>query len=214
MTVVTGKIDANTITLNKKNVLRYAGQRDDKVGKALGDILFEEINKCKNLSNILYTYDVYNKNNCPIPVNGNKLSKILKSAKYWAFFILTAGPLIDKKIDEYFEKGNYTRALILDASANELIEKAADQLENIIRKETNCKKSTTRLSPGYGRWELSVQPYILKYLNGKDIQVTVNKSYFLTPRKTITAVMGLGTSYNKTNKCDDCDLDCEFRKRT
>lgn len=210
---MTGKMENSTIPLSEKNVLHYAGQKNGKVCKNIKNILFEEINECKNLSKIQYSYIVYNKNNCPIPVYGDKLTKILRDSKYWAFFILTIGPFIEQKIYKYFKKGSCTRAIILNASANELVEKAADYLENIIRCETNCKTSTPRFSPGYCGWDLSVQPHILKHLKGESLQVTLNKSNFLIPQKTITAVMGLGGNYKRSNsKCDDCNFNCEFRR--
>lgn len=207
-----GEIDGNNLTLSKKNVLRYAGQKNGKVYGVLKDILYGEINECKNLSKIQYSYNIYNEDNCPIPVYGDKLTKILEGAKNWAFFVLTAGPLIEQKINKYFEEGSYTKAIMLDAAATELVEKAADYLENIIKRDTNSKKSTARFSPGYGKWDLSVQPYILKYVNGKSIGVTLNESYFLIPRKTITAVIGLeGDCHKLDHGCSNCNFDCEFR---
>jgi hypothetical protein len=208
-----GKINSNILKLNEKNVLRYAGQKSGKVVGKLKDILFKEIDECKNLSDIRYTYNIYHEANCPIPVYGDKLTEMLKGTKHIAFFILTVGPLIDRKINKYFESGSYTNAIMLDAAATELVEKSADFLEDIIKKDTNSKKSTSRFSPGYGKWDLSVQPHILKYLNGDKIGVSLNESYFLIPRKTITAVIGLEGDCDKSdNGCSDCNFDCEFRR--
>jgi cobalamin-dependent methionine synthase I len=50
---------------------------------------------------------------------------------------------------------------------------------------------TMRYSPGYGDWNLDVQPEILATLDSGRIRLTSNISHILIPEKSVTAIIGI-----------------------
>jgi hypothetical protein len=80
-------------------------------------------------------------------------------------------------------------AVVLDELANELIERVLDSAEEEIK--AKYKSITTRFSPGYGDFPLTVQAELLAILDaGKKIGLYVNDGGLLNPCKSVTAVIG------------------------
>jgi len=53
-------------------------------------------------------------------------------------------------------------------------------------------KTKPRFSPGYGDMGIENQTKVLKVLSAdKTLGITLNSSYFMTPIKSITAIMGV-----------------------
>jgi hypothetical protein len=210
-----GSIDTKHIRLDKNDVHRYAGQKNGDVSPILSEILEDVIQECCELSELRYVFRIFPAADSPIPLYGRQLSRLLEGSNRLAFFVLTAGHAVEQQVEKYFSEGSYARGMLLDAAATEMIEKAADVLEDTIKQAVGGLPLTTRFSPGYGEWDLSVQPSILKNLNSDEIGVSLNNSFFLIPRKTITAVMGIGGKCDiRLNGCDDCGMDCAYRKET
>ena len=85
-----------------------------------------------------------------------------------------------------------TDAYYLDAVGGWMADYMADRVEDKVASEAakhGCKLSM-RYSPGYGDWPLSVQPTLLKLLNGERIGITLDSSNIMTPRKSVTALLG------------------------
>ena len=72
-----------------------------------------------------------------------------------------------------------------------------------------------RFSPGYGDWDIIVQPEILKLARANLINVTATNSCMLLPRKSVTAVIGFIPEKNTVAQasCTDCNQkNCLARK--
>ena len=128
---------------------------------------------------------------------------------------LGAGP--DTLIRRW-ERADITRALILDACATQLIEEYCDEIERQIREEVTAVgfMVTGRYSPGYGDFDLEIQPELIAVLDAeRKIGLTCTGSLILLPRKSVTAVIGLGRCLTeRQDACERCDLRnrCEYRK--
>ena len=77
---------------------------------------------------------------------------------------------------------------------------------------------TSRFSPGYGDMPLSQQRLFVTLLDTpRKIGLTTTPAFILTPRKSVTAVLGLSTGPAKpaAPACRDCLLrgECGLRKR-
>jgi hypothetical protein len=78
---------------------------------------------------------------------------------------------------------------------------------------------TRRFSPGYGDLPLDIQPALLAVLDAeRRIGLTCTQSLILLPRKSVTALIGLGESLpareQKAGSCEGCSLSktCSINK--
>jgi len=102
---------------------------------------------------------------------------------------------------------NMTRGLLLDACADAAIESLCDlACKEILNKLPCGKKLTNRYSPGYGDLPLSVQKTFLQTIDAqRKIGLHVSDASILTPRKSVTAILGITESDKKDiHKCSNC----------
>ncbi len=90
---------------------------------------------------------------------------------------------------------------ITDALASAAAEALCDYADREIREREmrrNGKVWRPRYSPGYGDCGIENQKKLIERLNGeKYLGITLNESFFMTPSKSITAIMGI--KYEKDN---------------
>lgn len=128
----------------------------------------------------------------PLALEGSSIKTHLASSIYTAVLSVTIGPLLETQVQNYFSKGEYTKGLLLDAAGSTAVEAAADQAQLFIAQEAGklgCEV-TSRFSPGYGDWNITVQSDILSLADAQEIGVTATESAMLLPRKSITALIG------------------------
>ena len=132
-------------------------------------------------------------------------------------FAATLGVEVDNLIRRW-SYTDLTRSVILDACATQAIEAFCDEAEAELRRELAVRGQglTSRFSPGYGDLPLDIQPQLLAVLNApRRIGLTCTERHILLPRKSVTAVLGLGaaaaTSARGCRVCARRDT-CNFRK--
>lgn len=99
----------------------------------------------------------------------------------------------------FWENTDITKSLVLDACATQMIESCCDEIENEVRAEAADRSLniTTRFSPGYGDLPLDIQPGMLAVLDtGRKIGLTCTDSLIMLPRKSVTALIGIGKDNN------------------
>lgn len=159
----------------------------------------------------------------PLILPQTVISKHLANALKVVVIAVTIGSKLEELVSEYFTNNEYTLGLLLDAAGTTAVEIAADQACELIKQEVNKQGYSPlfRFSPGYGQWDIRVQPQILSLAHADDIDVTATPSCMLLPRKSITAVIGLTATiptenFNqniKDSKCHQCQqVNCLARK--
>ncbi len=151
-------------------------------------------------------------------LEGTSIRKHLSSSFAVIALAVTVGSDIERESDAEFQKGNYTEGLLLDAAATAMTEHVADQLNDFIHAEAqkNGQKTTWRFSPGYGDWPVSCQKNLCRAIGADTIGISVTDHFMLTPRKSVTAVIGLSACTQKPAPahCAACSLAaCQFRSR-
>ncbi|MEG0771246.1 MAG: vitamin B12 dependent-methionine synthase activation domain-containing protein [Clostridia bacterium] len=162
------------------------------------------------------TSDGISLQNTPVILKGSSISNHLKGCDRVAIFCVTLSNAIDTNISK--AKFDVLKQLILDTFASCFVEQYCEYIEDLIINENTATFHTKRFGIGYGDLSLTYQNDILTLLNAqKKIGVLATNSGILTPRKSVTAIIGF--SKNKTNteynSCDSCLLrgDCTaFRK--
>jgi 5-methyltetrahydrofolate--homocysteine methyltransferase len=122
---------------------------------------------------------------------GNDIAELLRDCQKAVFFCCTLGQMTDRLINSAGVT-DISEQLYIDALANAAIEQVCDKVQEKILSAYPEYTNTTRFSPGYGDYPLSLQPKISEFLNTKKlIGVTVNESLLMLPAKSVSAVFGL-----------------------
>ncbi len=184
--------------IDAKETRRYAGL-------AIAD--FNEQSIIDACNELLYTaephscWEIYDYNNIthtvaassPFIIEGSKIQEHLSHCQKAVILAATIGSNIEKIIEKTFQAGEYSHAMLLDAAATAAVEQTADNLEKNIEPVIAALgyKRIWRFSPGYGDWDISCQPEMIRLANASAIGMNATSSMMLTPRKSITAVIGL-----------------------
>ena len=109
------------------------------------------------------------------------------------------------------------RALALDCCASALVEQLCDRAEQQVHASFPGCHSPFRFSPGYGDLPLEVNTPLLNLLDApRTIGLCTTSSHLLTPRKSVTALLGLSDHPVETHKrsCPGCPAydGCQYRK--
>jgi hypothetical protein len=160
----------------------------------------------------------------PLSLIGTKVMHHLTGAAQVAVLAVTIGAALEQAVSQHFSSGNYTAGMLLDAAGTTAVESATDQAVAFIAHQSTRLGYTTnwRFSPGYGDWDISVQPHILQLAEASQINITVTNTYMLLPRKSVTAIIGLFPYQPELNllpvhqqeiPCDQCiQQHCHARK--
>ena len=190
--VNSGIVETEKITINE---IELANRLKTKVG-----FTSEEIEKCKQelLKVIEYKYayvkvpidlSIENYVNLDfVGFNSKNLYKNLSGCKEAYVFSVTVGIGVDRLLSR-LNLLSQSRQFITDALSSAAVESFCDYVNEMLAKN---KITKPRFSPGYGDLPLEIQPDILKILSAdKTLGITLNESLFMTPVKSITAIMGV-----------------------
>ncbi|MBO6177793.1 MAG: methionine synthase [Selenomonadaceae bacterium] len=208
-------------SLNEKEVRRYA--RAEKIAKEIVDRAIADAIVFAVPTGFYQIFDYDDKNgiimfeNNEVALKGKDIRKHLGACEKAAVLAVTVGDIIEEEISDASKRGDYAYSLILDAAATEAVEETANNLEKVIN--LNAKKEgyylTSRFSPGYGDFPIEAQRDILTLSGGGKIGIDLTESLMLTPRKSVTAIIGFTRNCRSTNKkdCKNCNKkDCLYKK--
>lgn len=205
---------------NKSEVLRYLGYQGQDIDEMTDHIIEESMEEIRGLIEERFVYQFFNIDrkadylllkNTELRLRGNSIRKHLADSKDCILMAATLGSEVDRRI-KYYEKVSMTKALVLDACATVAIEeicnKICSDLEHRVAVEENTL--TLRFSPGYGDLPLDLQKSFLGVLGAEgSIGLNASSHYILTPRKSVTAIIGIvPKSKGKAQKdhlCESCN---------
>jgi cobalamin-dependent methionine synthase I len=150
------------------------------------------------------------------------LENIYPNSDNLALFALTVGSEIVDTINDLFNKKDFAHGVMLDSVASVAADKSVEVLEayfynNLLEKNLTKNGSTVLgYSPGYCGWDLSGQEKLFQHLNPGEIGITLNKSFLMSPLKSVSGVLVHGDkeihvfessftfcSYCKNQTCHD-----------
>lgn len=190
--IITGKIQADKIKIDEHEL---ALRLKTKIG-------FENeiLNECKaelfKAAECKYAYsevsvDLLEDSYVNLYVCDTKskdLYKNLSDCKSAYVFAVSLGIGVDRLLAK-LNIASQSKRFITDALASALVESLCDYVNQILSEDKNTKP---RFSPGYGDLSLEIQKDILRVLSAdKTLGITLNDSLFMTPVKSITAIMGV-----------------------
>lgn len=210
--------------LNHNEILRYMGCPPEKADRALlGQIeactqeLMEVIRPRWNWRAVDISFEpggVRLEGGLLLP--GADLKAHLAGCGRAAVFCATLGAEADALIRRA-ERLDMARALVLDCCASAAIEAACDWIETELQGKFPGCSFPFRYSPGYGDLPLEVQGPLLDLLDApRRVGLCASASHLLTPRKSVTAVLGAaeGEIETKNRSCLGCPVqgNCQYRK--
>ena len=215
------------LEINKKEVLRYLGYKNQKYSEEL-DLLIDEMRKeILEVAKYKYTYKivelvkddkgVVSLKEGILPLTGDSIQKHLTNSKYAVVMAATLGVELEKRLN-YYGKTDLTKNFILDNCGTQMIEEVCDGIEEEVKEKLGeGYYYTFRYSPGYGDYPISVHRQVVDFLDGyRRIGLTVTPSNLLLPRKSVTAIMGvqLEPFESEFDRCGACLAReyCKFRK--
>lgn len=212
--------------LDKSEAFRYMGYSesapDENIKKITEDCersLLEVIEPCAvyHIFEIEHTDDGVAVCGTSLVLKGSAVSEHLDGCQRAVLIAATLSAHADKLIRR-FETFDMTRAVITDFLASAAVEQVCNEVDEVVRREFSEYHQTWRFSPGYGDLPLDIQGEFLDVLQAqKRIGLSATENSILTPRKSVTAVIGL--SKNEISKsrrgCAGCNMKdvCQFRKR-
>lgn len=221
-----GHMQVKLDKLNKNEALRYMGYGGAQPGE---DILMM-MDECEKAllavikpCCIFHAFDIENVSGgvavcgTSLVLEGDSVREHLAGCTKAVLMAATLSAHADRVIRRY-EATDMTRAVMADFLASAAVEQVCDTAENSIGEEFSDYYRTWRFSPGYGDLPLDIQGSFLDVLQAqKRIGLNATESNILTPRKSVTAIIGL--SENEIPKgrrgCSACNMKdvCQFRKR-
>jgi len=219
------KLDSIPVEIPEKSLLRRMGAaRGHKMSPRMKNRIkkaVQEVNRDIEAKAIYRVLPVV-KQNGSIQLEGGvsfksrKLGHLFGPCDRAVVFLTTIGPEVEKTINNNMENQPHY-GVILDAAASAAAESTAqyiqDHIENKLHKEG---KITLRYSPGYCDWPISEQKEIFKILPHETIGVHLSENSFMSPRKSISGVIGicpLDSPEFSRSACESCQKqNCPHRR--
>jgi hypothetical protein len=127
-------------------------------------------------------------------IHSRQVTRLLKRSTWAGIFFVTIGPALEEESGRLGAEGELTRSLFLDAIGSETVDAFADRMHRERIREEFGKRDfliTARFSPGYGDWPLTVQKMLWETCEAEKIDIRLNDSFLMIPRKSVSAVFGL-----------------------
>lgn len=146
------------------------------------------------------------------------ISSSLKGAAHLYIMALTIGDSIEKAATRYMEKGDFLHGYLLDRIGSFACESLAESVEEDLRKAYARKglSVSMRFSPGYCDFPIEEQFKLDKAIGFSRIGISINKHCMMIPKKSITAIVGIGPKGlfgKKRSQCGTCaKSDCSYRR--
>lgn len=214
--------------IDRSEAFRYLGYKgnsvpDDKINE-LADICEKELLSVIQPKLVYRVFHISENNgdsvrltDCGFSLDGKDISEHLAGCEKAVLMACTLSAGTDRVIRKA-EVTDMTKAFIMDAMASAATEQVCNAAEEEIFANVTGYFRTWRFSPGYGDFPIDVQRDFLEILKApKQIGLCANESSLLTPRKSVTAVIGLSETEipRKKRGCGSCRMKdtCAFRRR-
>lgn len=126
-------------------------------------------------------------------VRSQKIVELLQGCDTAYGFAVTIGIHLEERRNQYLNRRETARALILDAIGSVAAEELAEITQRQIAEQAarEHKTTTKRFSPGYGDWPLASQQTFLQWLGAANIGIRLTDRSQMVPEKSISALLGV-----------------------
>ena len=132
--------------------------------------------------------------------------------------VSTVGDAIEAQVRELFDAREFPLAVMLDSVGSAAVESLAEYANDLLCQAglRAGSRVTNRISPGYAGWDTAEQAALFRLCPGEPIGVHLNEACFMTPLKSISWLVGIGTEARVDHyftQCRRCWMrDCAYRR--
>jgi hypothetical protein len=132
--------------------------------------------------------------------------------------VCTVGDAIETRVRDLFEAREFPLAVMLDSVGSAAAESLAEYANDLLCQTAipDGLKVTNRISPGYAGWDTAEQARLFRLCPGGGIGVSLNAACFMTPAKSISWLVGVGSEARVDHyftQCRRCWMrDCAYRR--
>ncbi len=219
-------IDKNLIKIDPVEMLKHLGEQEGVIDAHTTGLVENYITECLRISDpsgafvLAEALEPSSDEEISIPGlvfdSGKIVNKLLRHSEKYALFVLTAGPKPEELARTLIAQGNYLEGYIVDLLASALVDLAADQIQEKIRKmaKEGGMSITNRYSPGYCSWNVEEQQKLFRLFPENCCGISLSESSLMNPIKSISGIIGMGSGVSyREYTCEICSmLHCHFRK--
>jgi hypothetical protein len=227
MTKSTFQFDFKDLKLTLPQIERVIGYKQGESLETISELISEILKESETICTIKAEYRIFNDvhfNDAGKTVEINNLvfniKKIvysqIKRSESIAIFLCTAGEEIGIRSRKSMKDGDLLRGYIYDVVGSEIVEAAADLMQDELEKTmiSSMKKITNRYSPGYCGWDVAEQHKLFKLIPDNYCGIRLNDSALMDPIKSVSGFIGIGMNVKRNSyTCKLCDMkDCIYRR--
>ncbi len=146
------------------------------------------------------------------------LTAVLGGAERVTIFAGTVGAAVAEAARAAFSRGEYARAVVLDACGTAAVQALAEtaRAEAAAAARARGYRVTIPYSPGYGDWDVADTGPLLRAVEARRIGIQVSDAHYLVPEKAICGVMGWIRGLAELPQASGCAIcflpGCRYRK--
>jgi cobalamin-dependent methionine synthase I len=227
MTNSTFKFEFNELDLTVSQIESVIGYKDGEDRAIVTGLIEEILKESQEIINIKAQYAIFHdirfdNNTRSVEINNTSffIKKIvfgqIKKSDSVALFLCTAGEEIGIRSRKAMKERDLLRGYIYDVVGSEIVEAAADLMQNELEKTmiSEGKKITNRYSPGYCGWDVAEQHKLFKLIPDNYCGIRLTESALMDPVKSVSGIIGIGENVkHNPYTCKMCDMkDCIYRK--
>jgi hypothetical protein len=222
----TYRFDFKDLKLDSSMIETVLGYKDGEDSEFVTGLIEETLKESEAISKIKAQYTIFedvrfDDNAKSVEINNIKfrIKKIvfgqIKKSDSVAIFLCTAGEEIGIRSRKAMLERDFLKGYIYDVIGSEIVEAAADLLQNDLEKNMlgKGKKITNRYSPGYCSWDVAEQHKLFQLIPDNFCGIRLTPSALMNPVKSISGFIGIGKDVrNNPYTCRLCNQrDCVYR---
>ena len=207
------------LNLNVSQIESVMGYKQGESQETISDLISEVLKETGAICNIKAEYRIlsdiqFNDVEKTIEINHLvfQIKKIvyglIKKSDSIAVFLCTAGEGIGIRSKKAMKEGDLLTGYIYDVIGSEIVESAADLMQNELEKTviSSGKKITNRYSPGYCGWDVTEQHKLFELVPSNFCGIRLTESALMDPIKSVSGIIGIGENVRfNPYTCNLCD---------
>jgi hypothetical protein len=220
-----------SLSLKMEELLRWAGFREHThIRPEIKNLLFELLAGVKNdhLLEPAIAYDIF-----PLTeirygqqsfgdhgaIHNSILLSLFSEAEEFAAVVCTIGPKLEKQATNYFKQGEPLRSVLLDGIGSAAVDLLAEEVCKLVSERAASRgyRAGSPISPGMQGLPITEQRQIIQMVPAEEIGVSLTSSGIMSPLKSTSMVIGIGSSmktWTQADVCSQCSLSetCLYKK--
>jgi hypothetical protein len=227
MTNTRFQFDFTELKLSKAHIESFIGYKEGELHEPVSEIIRNILEEAKEMCDIRAEYNIlpvldFNDSEKSIRIKdqvfsvNNIVFGQLKKSESIAVFLSTAGDEIGTRSRNAMTEGDLLKGYIYDVVGSEIVEAAADIMQNALETEMAAegKRITNRYSPGYCGWNVAEQHKLFRFMPYNFCGIRLTSAALMDPVKSLSGFIGIGNNVKRLPyTCSVCDMkDCIYRR--